>query len=116
MIDSPNEKKFGEKFAEVVRSAEELGEGYETVNQYYGSHIEEIEEPDDIKEFAETLAEELRDDYGGALSEDERSKFHYALMFNSMTIAWKRMLKHQIKEGEEDEESYKEDDLDGDEP
>ena len=92
--------------------AEELGEGNETVNQYYGSHIEEIEEPDDIKEFAETLAEELRDDYGGALSEDERSKFHYALMFNSMTIAWKRMLKHQIKEGEEDEESYKEDDLD----
>ena len=65
-----------------------------------------------IKEFAETLAEELRDDYGGDLSEDERSKFHYALMFNSMTIAWKRMLKHQIKEGEEDEESYKEDDLD----
>ena len=29
--------------------AEELGEGYETVNQYYGSYIEEIEEPDDIR-------------------------------------------------------------------
>jgi len=92
--------------------AEELGEGYETVNQYYGSYIEEIEEPDDIKEFAETLAEELRQDYGGELSEDERSKFHYALMFNSMTIAYKRMMKHQIQEGEEEEEFFDEDELD----
>ena len=92
--------------------AEELGEGYETVNQYYGSYIEEIEEPDDIKEFAETLAEELRQDYGGELSEDVRSKFHYALMFNSMTIAYKRMMKHQIQEGEEEEEFIDEDELD----
>ena len=92
--------------------AEELETGYETVNHYYGEYIEKIEEPDDIKEFAETLAEELRDDYGGALSEDERSKFHYALMFNSMTIAWKRMVKHQIKEGEVEEKFFDEDDLD----
>lgn len=92
--------------------AEELGEGYETVNQYYGSYIEEIEEPDDIKEFAETLAEELRQDYGGELSEDERSKFHYALMFNSMTIAYKRMLKQLIKDGDQEEEDWDEDDLD----
>ena len=75
-----------------------MGEGYETVNQYYGSYIEKIEEPHDIKEFAENLAEELRQDYGGELSEDERSKFHYALMYNSMTIAYKRMLKEQVKE------------------
>ena len=33
-------------------------------------------------------------------------------MFNAMTIAWKRMLKHQIQEGEEEEESFDEDDLD----
>ena len=33
-------------------------------------------------------------------------------MFNSMTIAWKRMVKHQIKEGEEEEEFFDEDDLD----
>ncbi len=83
--------------------AEELDGDYETINQSYESYIEEIEEPDDIKEFAETLAEELRQDYGGELSEDERSKFHYALMFNSMTIAYKRMMKHQIQEGEEEE-------------
>ena len=91
---------------------EELGESEELVNDYYGSFIVEIEEPDDIMVFAETLAEELRQDYGGKLSEDERSKFHYALMFNSMTIAWKRMVKHKIKEGELEEEDYDEDDLD----
>ena len=33
-------------------------------------------------------------------------------MFNSMTIAWKRMVKHKIKEGELEEEDYDEDDLD----
>ena len=66
--------------------AEELGESEELINDYYGSFIEEIEEPDDIKVFAETLAEELRQDYGGKLSEDERSKFHYALMFNSIPL------------------------------
>ena len=91
--------------------AEELGESEELINDYYGSFIEEIEEPDDIKVFAETLTEYLRDSYAGKLSEDERSKFHYALMFNSMTIAWKRMLKHQIQECEE-EEFIDEDDLD----
>ena len=93
--------------------AEELGdESYETINDYYGNFIEEIEDTDDIKVFAETLSEELRDDYGGKLSEDERSKFHYALMFNSMTIAWKNMVKHQIKEGEEREEDFDKDELD----
>ena len=91
--------------------AEELDGDYETINQSYESYIEKIEEPDDIKEFAETLAEELRQDYGGELSEDERSKFHFALMFNSMTIAYKRMMKHQIQEGEE-EEFFDEDELD----
>ena len=92
--------------------AEELGDSYELVNDYYGKFIEEIEDTDDIKVFAETLSEELRDDYGGKLSEDERSKFHYALMFNSMTIAWKNMVKHQIKEGEEREEDFDKDELD----
>ncbi len=92
--------------------AEELGQGYETTNQYYVSYIQEIEEPDDIKEFAETLVEELRNDYDGDLSEDERSKFHYALIFNSMTIAWKKMLNHQIQQGEEDRDFLDEDDLD----
>jgi len=91
--------------------AEELDGDYETINQSYESYIEKIEEPDDIKEFAETLAEELRQDYGGESSEDERSKFHYALMFNSMTIAYKRMMKHLIQEGEE-EESIDKDELD----
>ena len=91
--------------------AEELGESEELINDYYGRFIDEIEDTNDIKVFAETLTEELRQDYGGKLSEDERSKFHYALMFNSMTIAWKRMLKHQIQEGEE-EEFIDEDDLD----
>ena len=92
--------------------AEELDGDHKTINQSYESHIEKIEEPDDIKEFAETLAEELRQDYGGELSEDERSKFHFALMFNSMTIAYKRMMKHQIQEGEEKEEFFDEDELD----
>jgi len=92
--------------------AEELGESEELINDYYGRFIDEIEDTNDIKVFAETLTEYLREDYGGKLSEDERSKFHYALMFNSMTIAWKRMLKHQIQEGEEEEEFIDEDDLD----
>ena len=35
--------------------AEELGEGYETVNQYYGSHIEEIEEPDAARRIGEPV-------------------------------------------------------------
>ena len=93
--------------------AEELGdESYETINDYYGRFIDEIEDTNDIKVFAETLTEYLREDYGGKLSEDERSKFHYALMFNSMTIAWKNMVKHQIKEGEEREEDFDKDELD----
>ena len=92
---------------------EELGQSDELINDYYGRFIEEIEDyPDDIKLFAETLTEELRDDYGGKLSEDERSKFHYALMFNSMTIAYKRMLKQLIKDGDQEEEDWDEDDLD----
>ena len=92
---------------------DELGESDELINDYYGRFIEEIEDyPDDIKLFAETLTEELRDDYGGKLSEDERSKFHYALMFNSMTIAYKRMLKQLIKDGDQEEEDFDEDDLD----
>ena len=92
--------------------AEELGESEELINDYYGRFIEEIEDTDDIKVFAETLTEELRDDYGGELSEDERSKFHYALMFNSMTIAYKRMMKQWIKDGDREEEDFDEDDLD----
>ena len=92
--------------------AEELGESEELINDYYGRFIEEIEDTNDIKVFAETLTEELRDDYGGKLSEDERSKFHYALMFNSMTIAWKRMMKQWIKDGDREEEDFDEDDLD----
>ena len=93
--------------------AEELQESEELINDYYGRFIEEIEDyPDDIKLFAETLTEELRDDYGGKLSEDERSKFHYSLMFNSMTIAYKRMLKQLIKDGDQEEEDWDEDDLD----
>ena len=92
---------------------DELGESDELINDYYGRFIEEIEDyPDDIKLFAETLTEELRDDYGGKLSEDERSKFHYALMFNSMTIAYKRMMKQWIKDGDQEEEDFDEDDLD----
>ena len=92
--------------------ADELGESYELVDGYYGRFIEEIEDTDDILTFAENLTEDLRDDYGGKLSEDERSKFHHALMFNSMTIAWKNMVKHQIKEGEEREEEFDKDELD----
>jgi len=92
--------------------ADELGESYELTDGYYGRFIEEIEDTDDILTFAENLTEDLRDDYGGKLSEDERSKFHYALMFNSMTIAWKRMVLHKIKEGEEREEDFDKDELD----
>ena len=92
--------------------AEELGESEELINDYYGSFIEEMEDTDDIKVFAETLTEYLRDSYAGKLSEDERSKFHYALMFNSMTIAYKRMLKQLIKDGDQEEEDWDEDDLD----
>ena len=93
--------------------AEELGnESYETINDYYGSFIEEIEDTEDIKLFAETLTEELRDDYGGKLSEDERSKFHYALMFNSMTIAWAKMLNQQIKDGVLRKDDFDKDELD----
>jgi hypothetical protein len=92
--------------------ADELGESYELTDGYYGRFMEEIEDTDDILTFAENLTEDLRDDYGGKLSEDERSKFHYALMFNSMTIAWKRMVLHKIKEGEEREEDFDKDELD----
>jgi hypothetical protein len=92
--------------------AGELGEGYELVDDYYGSYIEEIEDTGDIKVFAETLSKELGRDYGGKLSEDERSKFHHSLMFNSMTIAWKKMLKHQIKDGVLRKDEFDKDELD----
>ena len=92
--------------------AGELGEGYELVDDYYGSYIEEIEDTDDIKVFAETLSKELGRDYGGKLSEDERSKFHYALMFNSMTIAWAKMLNQQIKDGVLRKDNFDKDELD----
>ena len=92
--------------------SKEIGDSYELVNDYYGKFIEEIEDTDDIKIFAETLSEELRDDYGGKLSEDERSKFHYALMFNSMTIAWAKMLNQQIKDGVLRKDNFDKDELD----
>ena len=58
------------------------------------SGFKKIEEPDDIKDFAENLVEEIRQNYGEEEGweegeKDERLKFHYALIFNSMTIAWK---------------------------
>ena len=92
--------------------ADELGESYELTDGYYGRFIEEIEDTDDILTFAENLTEDLRDDYGGKLSEDERSKFHHALMFNSMTIAWKNMVKHQIKDGVLRKDEFDKDELD----
>ena len=92
--------------------AGELGEGYELVDDYYGSYIEEIEDTGDIKVFAETLSKELGRDYGGKLSEDERSKFHHSLMFYSMTISWKKMLKHQIKDGVLRKDEFDKDELD----
>ena len=92
--------------------AEELGDNYEIVNKYYGSYIEKIEDSADISVFAETLAEDLRPDYSGDLSEEERYKFHYDLMFNCMTLAWKKMLNEQIKKGEITEEEYTDFDFD----
>ena len=92
--------------------ADELGESYELTDSYYGRFIEEIEDTDDILTFAENLTEDLRDDYGGKLSEDERSKFHYALMFNSMTIAWAKMLNQQIKDGVLRKDNFDKDELD----
>jgi hypothetical protein len=92
--------------------AEELGDNYEIVNKYYGSYIEKIEDSADISVFAETLAEDLRPDYSGDLSEEERYKFHYDLMFNCMTLAWKKMLNEQIKKGEITEEEYNDFDFD----
>jgi len=80
----------------IKHFADVLGSDYDTVEGYYGEHIEAIEDTPDIEHFAEVLTDELQADYGGDLNEDDRAKFHYALMFNSMTIAWKRMLKEDM--------------------
>jgi hypothetical protein len=72
-----------------------LGSDYETVENYYGHHIELIEDEADIKHFAEVLADELQADYDGDLNEEDRAKFHYDLMFNSMTIAWGKMMEEE---------------------
>ena len=91
--------------------ADALGSDYATAKGYYGEWIAAIEDKSDIKQFAEDLTEELQADYAGDLNEEERAKFHYALMFNTMTIAWKRMLKEEITT-DWDKEQYSEDDLD----
>ena len=66
-----------------------------TVENYYGHHIETIEDEEDIEYFAEVLADELQADYSGDLNEEDRAKFHYDLMFNSMTIAWEKMMEEE---------------------
>tara|TARA_B110000908_G_scaffold3566_1_gene4694 strand:+ start:5168 stop:5428 length:261 start_codon:yes stop_codon:yes gene_type:complete len=68
---------------------------YETVENYYGHHIEIIEVQADIEYFAEVLADELQADYDGDLNEDDRAKFHYDLMFDSMSIAWEKMMEEE---------------------
>ena len=73
----------------------ELESDYETVENYYGHHIETIEDEEDIEYFAEVLADELQADYDGDLNEEDRAKFHYDLMFNSMTIAWEKMMEEE---------------------
>jgi hypothetical protein len=89
-----------------------LGSDYETADGYYGEWITDIEDRTDITRFAETLTEELQADYDGDLDEENRAEFHYALMFNTMTIAWKRMVNEQISTGEEEAEWHSPDDLD----
>jgi len=71
--------------------AEELGQSAALINDYYGSFIAEMDSLEDIAHFAEQLTEELRDDYTGELPEDERAKYHHALMLDAMTNAWNRM-------------------------
>ena len=72
-----------------------LESDYETVENYYGHHIEKIEDKEDIEYFAEVLADELRADYDGELNEEDRAKAHYDLMFSSMTIAWEKMMEEE---------------------
>ena len=79
----------------IKHFAIELGNDYETVENFYGEYIEAIEDEDDIPQFAETLTDVLAEDYGGDLNEEDRAKFHYDLMFNSMTIAWEKMMKEE---------------------
>ena len=79
----------------IKHFAEELGNDYETVENFYGEYIESIEDEDDIPQFAETLTDVLEADYGGDLNEEDRAKFHYDLMFNSMTVAWEKMLEEE---------------------
>ncbi len=83
----------------IKHFAIELEQDYATVENFYGEYIEAIEDEDDIPQFAETLTDVLAVDYGGDLNEDDRAKFHYDLMFNSMTIA----LAAACKEIEEEE-------------
>jgi hypothetical protein len=79
----------------IKHFAIELGNDYETVENFYGEYIEAIEDEDDIPQFAETLTDVLAADYGGDLNEEDRAKFHYDLMFNSMTIAWGKMMEEE---------------------
>ena len=79
----------------IKHFAIELGNDYETVENFYGEYIEAIEDEDDIPQFAETLTDVLAEDYGGDLNEEDRAKFHYDLMFNSMTIAWEKMMEEE---------------------
>ena len=80
----------------IKHFADALGSDYELVANYYGEHIAVVEEDYMIKDFAELMTEELQAEYGGDLNEEDRAKFHYALMFNTMTIAWKRMLREEM--------------------
>ena len=79
----------------IKHFAIELGNDYKTVENFYGEYIEAIEDEDDIPQFAETLTDVLASDYGGDLNEEDRAKFHYDLMFNSMTIAWGKMMEEE---------------------
>jgi len=79
----------------IKHFAIELGNDYETVENFYGEYIEAIEDEDDIHQFAETLTDVLAEDYGGDLNEQDRANFHYDLMFNSMTVAWQKMMEEE---------------------
>jgi len=90
----------------IKHFADVLGSDYETVEGYYGEHIACVEEEFMITNFAETLTEDLQADYDGDLDEDDRAEFHYALMFNTMTIAWKRMLKEDKANSDKDADEF----------
>ena len=53
----------------IKHFADVLGSDYDTVEGYYGEHIEAIEDTPDIEHFAEVLTDELQADYGGDLNE-----------------------------------------------